>query len=372
LAANDAIPLFTGAASSNPFVGRAGAFARSLNRVYIATLPGLMVDEDVLGRSAGELLSAQAWAAMIREATGDLTLNPGDPDLFFAFNACYDAPATHGAARALAERMGRRLGYLLLALARGDAANRAARPDWDAAHWAHWARMERVIIAGGLWAGRLGEAALPAARAVLLDAGCPLAVERSPLGESLPLLGLARHAPPDTARMLLLDFGHTNVKRGAATYHGGELVTLATHPALPAAGVDTGPAEQAQDEAQTRWRWMAEFITDEWRQLDPAIPPKWTAIGLSLATHLEAGHPLARDGGAYSRLADLAPHLATFLRDELAARLGPFRAFALLHDGLAAASAYAGAARTAVLVLGTAIGVGYASAVAGGLRMVRR
>jgi hypothetical protein len=54
----------------------------------------------------------------------------------------------------------------------------------------------------------------------------------------------------------------------------------------------------------------------------------------------------------------------------LAARLGPFRALALLHDGLAAASAYAGAARTAVLILGTSIGVGYAPVSAGSLRMV--
>jgi hypothetical protein len=308
---------------------------------------------------------------MIRQVAGDLALDPGDPDLFFAFNARYDNPATRDAARALAERMGRRLGYLLLALVRGDAANRAVRPEWDAAHWAYWAGMERAIIAGGLWAGRLGEAALPATQAILQDARCPLAVERAPLGDALPLLGLARHAPPDAACMLLFDFGHTRVKRGAATYRGGKLVALATQPALPAACATTGSAGQTTDEAQARWRWMADLIAKEWQALEPDVPLARTAIGLSLATHLEAGHPLDSDRSAYSRLAALAPHLATFLRDELAARLGPFRALALLHDGLAAASAYAGAPRTAILILGTAIGVGYAPDTARGLRMVR-
>jgi hypothetical protein len=43
----------------------------------------------------------------------------------------------------------------------------------------------------------------------------------------------------------------------------------------------------------------------------------------------------------------------------LAARLDRFRSLALLHDGLAAASVYAGRPRTAVLTLGTSIGVGY-------------
>jgi hypothetical protein len=47
------------------------------------------------------------------------------------------------------------------------------------------------------------------------------------------------------------------------------------------------------------------------------------------------------------------------MRDELAERLGGFHSFALLHDGLAAASVYAGRPRTAVLILGTAIGAGY-------------
>lgn len=216
--------------------------------------------------------------------------------------------------------------------------------------------MERVIIAGGLWAGRLGEAALPAARAVLRQAGCSLAVERVSSGDALPLLGLARHASPDTTRMALFDFGHTRVKRGTAIYRGGELVALATHPSLPVIETSPDPAE----EARARWRWMAGLIETELRRLDPALPREMTAIGLSLATHLEAGHPVEKDRGAYSRLAALGPHLATFLRDELAARLGPFRALALLHDGLAAASAYAGMPRTAVLLLGTFIGAGYA------------
>lgn len=347
-------------AGDSPFTGTAGAAARSLNRARIEVLPGIAVEPDILGRAAGDLLSAAAWRALLGQAAAALSLDPADPDLFFAFNTRFDHPAARDEARRLAERMGRRLGYLLLMLVRGEEANRAARPDWNAAHWAYWHEVAQVIIAGGLWAGKLGAAGLPAARAVLREAGCSLALYRSPSGPSLPLLGLARHAPPDTGRMLLFDLGHTNVKRGTAIYRDGRLIALVPMPTLATPRIAPAPAGQALDEARTRWRWMLDLIAADWHHLDRAVPRELTAVGISLATHLEAGHPLDADRGIYGRMAGLAPHLATFMRDELAAALGPFRSFALLHDGLAAASAYAGRSRTAVLVLGTSIGVGYA------------
>jgi hypothetical protein len=313
-AANDAIPLYTGAtdaeAGDNPFVGKAGAASRSLNRARIEALPGIEVDQDVIGRSAVELLSARAWRSLICQTAGSLALDPADPDLFFAFDACFDNPATQAEARRLAERMGRRLGYLLLMLVCGDAANRAARPDWDAAHWAYWRAMEQVILAGGLWAGKLGEFGLPAVRAMLRESGCALRLDRSPFGDALPLVGLARHAPPDTARMLLFDFGHTHVKRGTAFYRDGELATLTARPPLIASWQVSGPTDEPLNEAWSRWQWMADLIAAEWRGLDSAAPRQLTAIGVCLAAHLEAGHPLDADRGAYSRLAVLAPHLA--------------------------------------------------------------
>lgn len=363
LAANDRIPIYTGAASttggSHPFAGKTAASARSLNRARIEALPDMVIDRDILGHTAVELLSARAWTDLIRHKAGSLNLDPDDPHLFFDFNKRLDDPATRKEARRLAERMGRRLGYLLLMLARGDAANREARPEWSEVHWAYWREVEQVIIAGGLWAGNLGEAGLPATHNVLRTAGCRLSVERSPFGDSLTLIGLARHAPPDTARMLLFDFGHTWVKRATATFRDGQLVDLTFQSPLPAAAGASILTPDKMDEAAALWSWMAGQIEHDWRRHVVPAAHESTAIGISMAAHLENGHPLDASRGRYSHLAALAPHLATFMRDELAARLGPFRSLALLHDGLAAASAYAGQLRTVVLILGTSIGAGY-------------
>lgn len=355
----DAIPLFTGPphnATANPFLTTGDALARSLNRARLVEVPGVAPTEGILGHTAFELLSAAAVADLIRAGAGDLGLKPDDPHLLHAFNRCFDDPPARPAAEAIAETVGRRLGALLLMLWRGDPANRAARPEWDDAHWAIWRAVRRVVIGGGLFAGRLGAAAVPAAGAFLLGAGCPIAIMRSPWGEAMPLVGLARHAPPDATRMLLFDFGQTAVKRGLALYRAGALVDVIRRPSAPAP--DRGALDEPLAATAQRWAAMRALIVADWQALGDEGQGGATAIGLALATHLRDGHPLATDRSGYSRLGRLAPHLATYLRDDLAA-IGCFSSLALLHDGLAAASIYAGQPATVVLTLGTAIGAGY-------------
>lgn len=360
--AADAIPLATGprraASVAHPFFA-ADAAARSLNRARLVELPGVAGVEGLLGRSASELLSAAAVTSLVRAAAGSLALDPDAPTLLPAFNAVFDEPQTRPEALAVAGEVGRRLGALLLMLWRGDAANRAARPEWDDAHWAFWRTVQRVVVGGGLLAGRLGEAAVPAAAAFLAAAGCPIGVERSPYGDAIALVGLARHAPADAAHMLLFDFGHTAVKRGLATYRHGQFIDLARRPSLPPPCEDGWHTHAGPQWARQRWERMAAAVTAEWAAvLGPACGAP-VAVGLCLASHLQDGHPVGRDRGCYTSLGELAPHLATFVRDDLWARLGRFCSLALLHDGLAAASTRAGEPHTVVLTLGTAIGAGY-------------
>ncbi|HQF70218.1 MAG TPA: hypothetical protein PLH39_02935 [Promineifilum sp.] len=358
----DAIPLYTGPragdSAAHPFF-TADAAARSLNRARLVELPGVTGAAELLGRSASELLSAAAVTALVRAAADRLALDPDDPALLRAFDAAFDAPPTRPAALAVAEAVGRRLGALLLMLWRGDAANRAARPEWDEAHWAFWRAVERVVVGGGLLAGRLGEATVPAAGAFLAAAGCPIAVERSPYGNAIAIAGLARHAPAGAERMLLFDFGHTAVKCGLATYRQGALAGLERRPSLPPPCEDGWPAHAGAAWARPRWERMAAAITAAWAAEVVPGQGERVAVGLCLASHLHDGHPIGRDRGCYTALGELAPHLATFLRDDLRARLGLFRALAVLHDGLAAASTRAGEPHTVVLTLGTAIGAGY-------------
>ena len=354
----DAIDLITGPAAldtANPFRA-AGGLARSLNRARIVDLPGVPVDAGILGRTAYELISAGAIEELVRDEASTLGLNPRQPDLLRAFDPCFADPRAQPAANRIAGIAGRRLGALLLMLVRGDAANRAARPEWDDAHWAHWSRIRQVILGGGLVTGQLGRGMLAEARRFLAAAGSDLHVAISSYGAHVVLAGLARYAPDGTQYMLLFDFGQTNVKRGRATYRDGALSRIDLFPSLPSP-CDGSTFSLAA--AQEQWAFMLPIIAEYWTEKIASADRPRTAIGLALATHLNDGHPFPTDRGCYGRLQLLGPRLALFLRDSLAGQIGPYRAFALLHDGLAAATAYAGTERTAVLTLGTAIGVGY-------------
>src|SRR5690348_7456731 len=136
--------------------------AASLNRVRIADLPGVALPGEVRGRTAYELLAAAALAEQVRRQAdalglGDAREASGDT-LLRRFDHCLadDDPGVRAAATALAGRFGEQVGYLVLALRRGDAENRHARPDWDGSYWAHWASITTVFLGGGVVSGRLG------------------------------------------------------------------------------------------------------------------------------------------------------------------------------------------------------------------------
>ncbi|HYN88908.1 MAG TPA: hypothetical protein VER55_10270 [Ardenticatenaceae bacterium] len=341
----------------NPFLG-ADPATRSLNRARIEALSGIEVDEGILGKSGYDLLAAESLRRDIVAEAAALAVDPAAPDLIRRFDRAFATAEVSPLAISIARRYGRRLGFLLLMLRRGDDANRAARPEWSDAHWTFWREVRRVFLGGGLVAGNMGASIVEAARELLHQHGVTdLALERSPHGVHLPLVGLARAAPADTPEMLVLDFGQTSVKRGLALYQESVLVELRLLSPAPTVCGDllqpTSPAE-----ARRRWQRMLEIIHESWNDA-PYPRHTSTGIGISLACYLFDGHPSPRDRGCFGALQFICDHLESFVREQIAARLGAALHLVLMHDGAAAAAAYAGAPDAVVLTLGTAIGNGF-------------
>ena len=208
-------------------------------------------------------------------------------------------------------------------------------------------------------AGQLGPLAIAEAQALLEEAGLSdLRLELSPYGSYLPLVGLGRAAPLDVTDSLLFDFGNTSVKRGRAHYRAGRLGRVDVWTDLPTVCSDSSARSEPEEEIRQRWQSMVGVIADGWSALS-RVERRRTAVGISLACYLIDGHPSPRDRGCYADLRHLSPHLATFVAEELARRLGRIAAVTLMHDGAAAAAAYAGSPRSVVLTLGTAIGNGF-------------
>jgi hypothetical protein len=356
----------------------------SLNRARIADLPGLIPDPDVRGRTGYELLGAHALTTAIGTQAAALGLASAcnDPTTVLpAFDHCLGAPdpAIRTAALALSRHFGRSLGYLLLMLRQGDAVNRLARDDWDDTWWEYWSAVRTIWLGGGIVSGLLGAHLRAHASAVLEEHGSVgggPALYLSDFASALPLIGAARSLPfssttASTEAAIVLDFGSTSIKRARATYTQGALAAVCLLPPLPATQLTPEPQAGTPSVMGPGHRLVAQMaglVADTWHataRLDLPLTPHVVA---SLASYVRDGHPLPRQGGAYTNLSALPQPAAGVLSQLLADRIGHEVALTLLHDGTAAARTYAGTPHAAVLMLGTGLGIGFPPPSAGALR----
>ncbi len=342
----------------------------SLNRVRIVDLPGFDLDPGIVGHTAFELVSAAALSALIRVAAADLSLSPvlddPAPDAL-GLHRVFDrilrdtSGPYHAAAETIARTIGRRLGWILLALRRGDAANRAARAEWDASYWDHWAGIRQVWLGGGLVSGAAGDTIRRGALDVFAQAGIDdMTIRVSPYRAYLPLVGAARRVPAECRSALVFDFGGTFIKRARAVIDDGTLAALVPLDPVP---TDREAITQQADDP-TAWAarlldHVLDIITQTWRDASRTDAPPCPAISGSIAAYIRDGRPLLAQHGYYMQLLRLADNVEDLLAGRLRESLGAPIAVRLVHDGTAAATAHAGEPRAAVITIGTALGIGF-------------
>jgi len=344
----------------------------SINRALIADLPGIVPDPDVRGLTGYEVLSADALAAAIAPRAAALGLDPASNpmELLPAFDRCLNThdPTIRTTAHALARDFGRSLGYFVFMLHRGDAINRYARDDWDAACWEYWAGVRTVWLGGGIASGRLGTSLREHAAAVLEECGCSApTLHLARHAAILPLIGTVRSLPASpTARpteaAIVLDFGGTTIKRAHATYTGGVLASLNILSPLPTTHLSLGRSSEPPGDTEIAYQFaerMADIIAATWRAATSPGFPLIPHVVVSLACYVRDGHPLLRQSGRYTDLCALPQPAAHYLSRLLTNRIGQDVAITLLHDGTAAARTYAGVSHAAVIMLGTALGIGF-------------
>ncbi|MEO8286857.1 MAG: hypothetical protein ABI670_10525 [Chloroflexota bacterium] len=354
---------------SPPFNPRQLDVTASLNRVRVVDLPGVSIQEEAIrGNLAFDLLSTNALAALVREHAQSLGLageNLTDPrQLPLLLDGCFESriPAIREAAENIARLYGQRTGYLLLTLKRGDEVNRKARPEWNDTYWQHWAAIRHVWLGGGLVSGHLGPHAAGYANEVIADAGvhdCDVRVAAHPA--ELPLIGAARNAPTGTATMLVFDFGSSNTKSACAFYQHDTLTLLQVLAKQKGEWISAVEGLESQAVARNLAEYMVSAMVATWLDLKQTHNDLAPTVVATVASYMKNGQPDPLQAGAYGELRHIAPDVAGWFTGEVSRRLGQPISVELLHDGTAAANAYAGqnAEHTAVITLGTAIGVGF-------------
>ena len=341
--------------------------AVSLNRLRISDLPGSVLPAEVRGRTVYEFLSASALADRVRQqglalGLGDLTGTDTDTALRH-FDGCFNAAEPHirAVADAEARRFGQYLGYVILALRRGDQVNREARLDWDDSYWAHWAAITTIDVGGGVVSGRLGSSLVAHAAHTLRQAGmdeCAIRLAAWPM--LLPLIGAARSVPSTCQAALVFDFGQSFVKRACGHYSGGTLTALKCIPSVPIRDSTVViRAEPTVAQVQHLAEQMVEIMAATWQLAEDAGYHLAPVLCASIASYMRDGQPLPRQGGPYAALHMLSPNLEQWLAQRLNARLDRSFAVQLIHDGTAAARAQAGTAHAAVITVGTALGISF-------------
>jgi hypothetical protein len=336
----------------------------SLNRVRIIDLPGVPLPDFVRDKTAHDLLSSTAIAARVREQAAQLGLahiaHTPDALLLQRFDDCFSSPdpAVRETAMRLAEATGQALASLVATLYRGDGVNRAARPEWADDVWAHWATVRQVKLGGGLVGGRFGDVLTRTAQAYLPELGVSdVQLERTVYPSSLPLLGAARSIPGRAEWAAVLDFGHSFVKRAGVAFRGEALVELCLLSASPVSAIKASAdtAEGARELADLMGTTVAATLRDV-GHADSAVP----AVVASVAGYFRNDHPLPEAQGLYAVLRHLTPSAGQALSELVSAQLGRKVRVSLVHDGSCAARAFAGEPGTAVVMLGTSLGVGFA------------
>lgn len=313
----------------------------SLNRVTIVDLPGLQLPHRLKNTSGYDLVSTAALDNLLTETPfySEDQQPVETRERFFAALRQGEL-----AAEIVAQQMGRQLGWLLVTLKCGDTINRYARAEWSEAHWRFWQGVQQFILGGGLAQERMGEIMALEAQQIIYNADLDCSVDVAVSPQYLPLLGAARYVTSaDSA--FVFDLGGTYIKRGRATYHKLQLTALEILPLVPTMWKTTDTPDQILRDVCT-------IIAQT-----HGTKTSGNLIPISIASYVDrTGQPLS---GVLSRLLALSSDVPGLLSETISNRLDSPTQVRLIHDGTAAASFYSLQPNAAVVMMGTALGVGF-------------
>lgn len=319
----------------------------SLNATHLADVAG--AEPSLVGRRGWDVLSLQALERLAAETGFGRDETDRDVPRALARALASGDPLRVQDAERVVAPFGRALGHLIATLALDAPGDAEPISPWRRAYRGHWAQVERIWLGGGL-AAALGRRLLAAARAEVERLGvrdCRVALAHHPA--LLALIGVARRRAQPLPHAVVLDFGHSAIKRGIATFDAETLVHLEVLPSVAArSGADaSNPADVAAWVVQT----MAETFSTAQHQHGRVDPRLITSIGSYVADGWPAG---AR--GTYARLRGLRHDE---LDAEIQRRTGTNVHTWFVHDGTAAASGLVQPGRAGVIVLGTSLCAGF-------------
>lgn len=337
----------------------------SLNRLRVIDIPDIPVDPEVKGKRGLRLMSADNLIKEIKKESKYLDLDLesiADVKLPVYLNKALESEElkVRLTAENIARRLGRNLAFILLTLKRGDQVNKDARSDWEDQHWDYWQQVENIIFAGGLCNSSLGQRLKYYIDKIFREAETPqynIKIAENP--SLIPMIGAARHAPEKCSRLLVFDFGQTLIKRGLAVFKEEKLKEIIQFNSLESEHVgeiEFKNKSEEKMEAVKLKNHIIKIISETWKEIESEYKNPCSNISVSIANDLIDDKFF---GGGYGKLGLLSDNLQEEIEVEVSSLIDREIEISFIHDGTAAADAYAETDNSVMLSFGTAIGVGF-------------
>ncbi len=337
----------------------------SLNRAVAAKLPLYGIEDEIEGKSFQEIFSTPAIVGEIRKVSRRYGIDLSDktdnnlPKILSEGLVSSDARLRQMAER-VTKKFGNRLGLLLLTLKTGLPENRLARDDWDDDCWRFWSDLDTIILTGGLASSMLGRRFKEYIHSVFDASGVkPYHIMLFENGRYLGVMGLAQRLMTDNTSALVLDMGHTGIKRALVRKKGGELAGFTPMESLPSLYMQSrfDNADDRLDMAIELHRRIVSIAASSYRELSASEALSDTIL-ISIANYVHGG-VLNSCRGGYAKLSELGTNYAVVLQEDLSSELHRNVHVRLVHDSTAAAVYFDGVDNSVCVTLGTAFGVGF-------------
>lgn len=337
----------------------------SLNRAVLKKLPLYGIEDGIEGMTFDQIFSTPVIVTEIRRVSRKYGIDLSkEPDYLLPQLIDRALRSDHMRERQIAERVvkkfGNRLGLLLLTLKTGERENRLVRDDWDDACWEYWHNLDTVILTGGLASSMLGRRFKEYIHAVFDRAGVkPYHIMLFDNGSTVGMMGLAQRLMRDDTASLVLDFGHTGVKRAVIKKAGGEITDFIPQESLPSLHMQSrfDSEEEKRAQAISLHRYICNTIASSYR-IGLTAASLGDTVLISIANYTHNGL-LNSERGGYAKLCMIGKDYAKVLEDDLSGELHRAVKVRLMHDSTASALYFADIPRSVCITLGTGFGVGF-------------
>lgn len=326
----------------------------SLNAIYLGS--------DEFGENKGkrmhDLVSPKYLAELIRRDIKNLDIEniKDNRDLIIDFQNCLSNKSIEVKKHAedIVRKYSKNIAFFLRILKDG-VLYKNLKEDWENKHWEYMSNIKNIIFAGGICSEKKGQKIKEyLSEESFLEKGYNFKIFKN--SRILPRLGVARLAEKACENSIVLDFGHSFVKRSVGEYKNGILENVHDFEVFYSKYLEED-IEGMKEKAESLFEYMIEIIKKTKEDIEKDGIKNCEEVLISIANYIKKGE-IALKGG-YGKLALLTDRLDKLIEEKLNEIYKKDFKVKIIHDGSAAALFFNEMKDTAVIMLGTGIGIGF-------------